>query len=187
MHRAVIFKAILAVFFMLLSPAGAAPPGQSKTESPGPSTPGPDNPGTDTPGPGSGNVILASDIDAIIDIAKGYGSATLSKDQRGDPLIKGRIEGYTYSIFFYDCEDHKNCKSIQFHSGFKLNKKLKGLESINDWNRDKRWAKAYLDQVGDPCIELDVQMRYGVARDTLDSVFDVWSYLMKEFAKHIDF
>ncbi len=63
-------------------------------------------------------IITAPDPAAILDIAKGYGSAKLDKDDGGDPMVSGRLEGMKYLIYFYGCENHENCKSIQFSSGY---------------------------------------------------------------------
>ena len=42
-----------------------------------------------------------------------------------------------------NCTDNANCEDVNFYSGFLDNKP--DLETINAWNRDKRFGKAYLD------------------------------------------
>ncbi|GEM_PF-6816669 len=40
-------------------------------------------------------MINAENPEAILDIAKGFGSARLKKDREGDPMISGRISMMT--------------------------------------------------------------------------------------------
>ncbi|MBA4503681.1 YbjN domain-containing protein [Marinobacterium marinum] len=135
------------------------------------------------------NVQAASQVDAtdpqqILELAKGFGSATLEEDDYGDPLITGRINGSKYGIYFYGCDDNRDCTDIQFSaawSGYDIT-----LEQINDWNLNKRYGKAYLDDDGDPTVELIVNLKYGVSRDNLDDTIDWWKLTMTEFEQFID-
>ena len=132
------------------------------------------------------SVIMASDPGSIVDIARGYGSAALSADDNGDPLIKGRIDGLAYSIYFYDCENHVKCKSVQLYAGFEVSPKP-DFKRLNEWNQTKRWSKAYANKAGDPGIEYDVSMLHGIPRDTLDEVFSLWGGLIKDFGTFIGY
>ena len=38
-------------------------------------------------------------------------------------MIKGKASGLSYYVSFYDCEEGKNCTSVQFQAGFNLGKK----------------------------------------------------------------
>lgn len=58
------------------------------------------------------DMVDATDPEQILNIAKGHGSARLSEDRVGDPMIKGRIEGLKYTLYFYLCEENENCKDI---------------------------------------------------------------------------
>ena len=59
-------------------------------------------------------IITAPDPAVILEIAKGYGSAKMDKDDGGDPMISGRLQGMKYVVYFYGCENHEKCKSLQF-------------------------------------------------------------------------
>ncbi|MDG4876521.1 hypothetical protein P9273_15605 [Mesorhizobium sp. WSM4935] len=72
---------------------------------------------------------------AILDIAKGFGSAKMDRDDNGDPMISGRIEGVKYVIYFYGCENHENCKSLQFSTGYT---DPLTAEQANAWNAKYR-------------------------------------------------
>lgn len=130
--------------------------------------------------------IDGNSIDEILNIARGYGSATLEQEDGKDPSISGKIEGVSYYLFFRNCNDsHTNCEDLNFYAGFLDNKQT--LDAINAWNRDKRFGKAYLDGDLDAVIEYDVNVQYGVSAKTLDSDYSLWSQILKQFAEYIGF
>jgi hypothetical protein len=126
-------------------------------------------------------MIDATNIDEIVNIARGYGSATIQLDTLGDPQILGRIDGIQYTVNFYDCENGENCKSIQFRAAW-TNPGTVTLEDMNRWNQDKRFGKAYLDMENDPVIEWDVNLFAGVSSRNLDDTFDWWKIVLQNFS-----
>lgn len=115
----------------------------------------------------------------IAEIAKGFGSAELDTTDAGEPKITGRLNGRRYSVFFYGCKQGQNCGSIQLHWG--IDQKNVPLSKVNEWNRTKRFGKAYIDNDGDLNLELDVNLRHGVTRQNLDDTFDFWRLALTSF------
>ena len=56
-------------------------------------------------------------------------------------MISGRREGMKYVIYFYGGENHENCKSIQFSSGYT---DAFTAEQANEWNKKYRWVEGLL-------------------------------------------
>jgi hypothetical protein len=129
------------------------------------------------------DIVDGSMVDEILNIAKGYGSASLGTQQNGDPKISGRVEGIPYQVYFYNCTDNANCEDINFYAGFLDNKP--DLETINAWNRDKRFGKAYLDSDLDAVIEWDVNLEYGLTRENMDAAFALWWLLLDQYTTYI--
>jgi hypothetical protein len=78
--------------------------------------------------------------------ALGY-SADVDKDESGDPRVSTKVDGYAWSIYFYECDDasslqDRQCGSYQFYSGYTPSKATP-LQAINKWNKEERFAKAY--------------------------------------------
>lgn len=128
-------------------------------------------------------LVDASDPERLMQLARGFGSASLERDDYGDPLITGRIDGYKYGIYFYGCAQNRQCNDVQFAAAWGGHQV--SWQTINDWNRTKRYGKAYLDQDGDPAIEMSVNLKYGVSRANFDDTLDWWVLTLKEFASHI--
>jgi putative sensory transduction regulator len=129
--------------------------------------------------------LTASNVDDILNAARGYGSATLTTQSNGDPQITGKTEGITYQIYFRNCTDNKNCEDLNFYLGFLDLKPT--LEVINDWNLNKRFSRAYLDQDQDACVEMDLDMVKGVNAEYLDSQIGLWTLVVGQFADHVGF
>lgn len=94
--------------------------------------------------------------------ALGY-SAKIDQDESGDPRVNTKVDGHDWSVYFYDCGkgdiEERNCVSFQFYSGYTVSKGFP-LETINKWNIEKRYAKAYVylqrDKTYNARIEIDV-------------------------------
>ncbi|WPL12517.1 YbjN domain-containing protein [Thiorhodovibrio litoralis] len=132
----------------------------------------------------SPTIIDANSVDAILSLAKGFGEVELDTDSLGNPLIIGRTNGIKYGIYFHGCEEGKECKDIQFISGWS-GVKL-SLETINEWNRTQRFCKALIDQEGDPGLRFPVNIRYGVTSENMEDTMDWWAVIVKKFKKFMD-
>lgn len=133
----------------------------------------------------SHTMISSNDPQGIVDAMRAAGySATLTTDKSGDPKIKGKLSKSEYSIVFYSCQKAKDCLSIQFSAGYDLNKGLTDSKA-NEWNYGKRWAKMSLDDEGDPYLQMDVNLRYGVTEETFADTLDVWRMMLEDFEPFI--
>ena len=118
--------------------------------------------------------------------AGGY-EAKLGKDRAGDPMITSKASGTTYQLFFYNCTNNRDCATIQFHSGYDMRTKPT-LESMNAWNKGKRFARGFLDAEGDPIVEMDVDLDDGgLSRELFIDNVEFWATLVREFETHIGF
>ena len=129
--------------------------------------------------------ITGADTDEILNIARGYGAATLATQSNGDPQISGKISGISYQVYFRNCTDNADCEDLNFYLGFLDLKPT--LEVINDWNLNKRFSRAYLDQDKDACIEMDLDLVNGVSAEYLDAQFELWNMVLTQFAEHVGY
>jgi hypothetical protein len=130
-------------------------------------------------------IIDGSQVDEILNLARGYGSATMEKQSNGDPRITGKVDGVTYQVYLMNCTNNTNCEDLNFYAGFLDNKQT--LDVINAWNRDKRFGKAYLDSDLDAVIEYDVNLEKGVTRENLDAAFNLWTLILEQYTTYIGY
>ena len=129
------------------------------------------------------DLVTAKQPSQILSIAKGFGSAKLETDNSGDPVIRGRIDGTRYTVYFYGCDSGKNCDDIQFMAGWSGYKVSRA--ALNNWNKERRYGTAYLDDENDPILHMAVNLKYGVSRQNLDDTFDWWKVALKDFTKEV--
>jgi len=138
--------------------------------------------------PASAQSVRAQDPQSVVTALQGAGyAASLETDKIGDPMITSGVSGTKFQIFFYNCTEHKECATVQFHSGYDL-ETSPSLEAINEWNRTQRFGRAYLDKVNDPILEMDIDLDDGGISPLLfiDNV-EFWTSVLDKFEKHIGY
>jgi hypothetical protein len=115
---------------------------------------------------------------------EGY-KAVLEKDSQGDPLIRSAAQGIDFNIYFYDCEKGR-CKALQFSSGFDL-KAGTTLAKVNQWNKEQRYMKSFMDEEDDPYVQYDVNVNAGRTYEALSDDFSVFVGGLDDFADFVDF
>lgn len=96
----------------------------------------------------------------------------VSLDKNG--VVTWKVEGLRTQLVTAD-----DLRSIQFHAAFDGGNVA--LEKVNEWNRTKRFSRSYLDDEGDPHLELDLDLSGGVSTErirdflrTSRTSFDAW-------------
>jgi hypothetical protein len=132
-------------------------------------------------------LVSAQDPTALVSIIRELGfQAKLDKDNVGDPVIRSSSDGVEFEIYFYECKGNKRCKSLHFSVGYDLADGA-SLETMQQWNADKRFASAYLDDERDPFLQMDLNTEGGITQENFEKSFELWQLLKGEFEKHIDF
>lgn len=88
----------------------------------------------------------------MFELMKGEGYAVAIRDES---TIDWKIDGYKSSIIISD-----DGRSIEFHVGFEETGAT--IAKVNEWNRSKKYSKTYLDDDGDPHLEIDLDYSGGI-------------------------
>jgi len=124
--------------------------------------------------------VTAPEVARVLQ-SKGF-QAEVTTDKRGEPLVQSSSGGAKFGVYFYECKGQR-CSSIQFSSGFSGT----GITAakIAEWNRTKRFGRAYQDDEKDPWVEMDVDVEHGANTDALANDLDRWIAVMGEFMRYI--
>jgi hypothetical protein len=138
--------------------------------------------------PVQAEMVRGQDPGTVVRALQGAGyTAKLSADKGGDPMITSSVSGTTFQVYFYNCTQNKDCATIQFHSGYDL-KTSPSLEKINEWNRSKRFGRAFLDKENDPILEMDIDVDDGGISSALFSDnLEFWASVLADFERHIGY
>ena len=103
-----------------------------------------------------------------------------TKDRQGDPLILSNAGGRKFGVYFYQCQAAR-CGSIQFSAGFEGAAGVP-MVKIQDWNRTKRFGRAYTDG-GTLYVEMDMDVERGATTEALANNFERWVAVVEQFPK----
>lgn len=129
------------------------------------------------------NAANPATIKAIVE-SQGW-PATIITKEGDDPYIESSRGGLKFLVLFMNCDEGKKCKTLQYYMGFSDAKGV-SLDKINKWNKDKRFARAYKDDEGDPVLEMDVDLDFaGIPRENVGETFNTWASLMDSFREYV--
>lgn len=74
--------------------------------------------------------------------------------------------------------------TLQLYAGFSGQKVT--LSKINEWNRTKRFAKAYLDKRDDPVIESDLELTGGTTTQNVKEWMKTFVVALKAYKKFLE-
>jgi len=129
------------------------------------------------------DLITAKNPQAVLDLVKGYGNGELTTTKNGNPMISGKMDGSIFHVYFYGCKNGKDCTDILFLACWAKSEITLG--DVNQWNRRKRFGKAFLNEDNHPCLKLTTNLAYGVSKENLDDTIDWWATALKEFKRSV--
>lgn len=123
------------------------------------------------------------------------------RDLVQDPEQPGLVVeagGLFYGIVFYQCLPLEEapagaappdaaglgCASLRFEAGFELPGGM-APSAANAWNRERRFGRVWLDEEGDPRLEMDASLAGGVTTAHLIDLLDWWALVMDDFRQHL--
>ena len=113
---------------------------------------------------------------------EGY-KAEIQKSSDGSESILSSADGQDFHVDMYGCKDQR-CDSLEFSEGFDTKGSFSAGKT-NEWNRDHRWTRAYVDKESDPWLECDVDLSPGGTYESLKDQFGIWLDALSHFRKFI--
>ena len=110
-----------------------------------------------------------------------------SKEASVGPWIQTSDGGTNITISFLNCKNRKQCADISFSSAWDFGTgKGPAAASLQRWNADKRFTKAYLDGEGDPVLEMDLLFTDGrLDRKTFANALEIFTDSVGDFEQAI--
>jgi hypothetical protein len=138
--------------------------------------------------PAQAQMVRAQDPAGVLRALEAAGlEGEMDKDGEGDPMIASKIDGTNFRVIFYNCTNHQECATIQFHTAYSLTTPVT-LDKINAWNRRQRFGRAYLDDENDPVLQMDVDLDDGgMSTELFTDNVEFWQAIVANFEEHIGF
>jgi hypothetical protein len=138
--------------------------------------------------PAAAAEVQAQDPQSIVSAMQQAGyRAQLDADDTGDPLIRSAASGSDFLVFFYNCTDNSDCRTIQFYAGYSEPNNAT-LETMNAWNKDNRFGRAYLGDDGIARIEMDLDLDDGgLSQALFEDNIEFWVAVMTRFEEYVGY
>ncbi|MBV6658869.1 MAG: YbjN domain-containing protein [Devosiaceae bacterium] len=167
-----------------VKPNDLAPIGQKgPAVTPAPPPEDPDNePYATNPGGSVGGLLFAN-LDDLRILAAEVGAARMERDDGGDQYIAGNIDGINYVIDVYNCDPQ--CADLTFSASFTVDGVTN--DQMNEWNRTRRFGKAYRRDDGDAVIQFAINTRFGITVETFRDDLIWWESVLEDYVEYIGF
>lgn len=101
----------------------------------------------------------------------------LTYEEINDGVYSFKMNGYKVVLV----NKGEDIQILAFFSGKKIT-----LTRINEWNKTKRFSRAYLDDDGDAVLDADLDFEGGVTGETLLRFLKIFSDSVEAFSEHLD-
>lgn len=131
------------------------------------------------------SVIATNPISVVQALQSAGYPAVLGRDEQGAPKIDTSVGGTSFIVYFFDCTNGSDCRAVQFHSSYEG--EAPALETMNRWNRDYRYTRAFVTAEGNPALELDINLDSpgGMSRRLFLDSLDLYVSLLPQFERLI--
>ena len=116
----------------------------------------------------------------MVDIMTKHGlSAKIQKDDRDNVIVRSRVGGINFDVFFFHCVDGA-CREIQFAAGWSNSDASPG--QVNEWNTTKRYLRVYWKPNKVSWAEQDAIVGRGTS-ENIDDYLTTWEDVITEFKR----
>ncbi len=102
---------------------------------------------------------------------------------QGKEVFVVDVDGITTVVQFYG--DDPEFESLQLYAGFTGDSSITE-KRMNEWNSTHRFTRAYIDDEGDPVLEMDLNFTFGgISERQLEDSLALWELSVVAFRKFI--
>lgn len=120
----------------------------------------------------SEQVFDTMSVEQFADVLQSYGfNAVITTTEKGNKYISSRASGWQFSIIFSASTQTSGCMMatlVLWADGGKWSS-----TSVNKWNKEHLFSKAYFDDDSDLCLEYSILL-IGVTRTHIGMHLGVW-------------
>jgi hypothetical protein len=120
---------------------------------------------------------------AAVMLAEGY-QAKLIVDARNDPRIDSAAAGSRFTLQFGSCDRGQKCQALRFVAWWERDEHVTDAVA-NLWNRERRFARAAIDEEDDLMLDYEISTVGGVSAANFRDVLALWSEMLGEFTRFV--
>jgi len=124
---------------------------------------------------GSAAIVEKTSLQGALAILTAAGmSGSIETNPDGSRFVLGKMDQGPFQMLPLQCDrPGEGCSAIRLYLGFSMPEKPT-LDRVNFYNSRTRDVRAYLDEDGDPAIEMDIALTGGVTPAYLSARMAAW-------------
>jgi hypothetical protein len=132
--------------------------------------------------PAPAGMISSTDATAFIAALQRAGQTGEIKTENGASYVLGHAGTTPFQAFLSGCNTAgAQCTQIELYAGFTGTPHIP-LTRINGWNARTRFARAFLDEQGDPALQMDLSLEGGLSAANLKDVLETWGAALETYS-----
>jgi len=134
----------------------------------------------------SGALVERVNLQGAIGILTAAGlSGAITANPDGSRFVLGKMDAGPFQMLPLECErPGENCAAIRLYLGFAMREKP-SIDRVNAFNRQTKDVRAYLDEEGDPAIEMDIPLSGGVSPAYLTGRILAWRQAVQGYQGYL--
>jgi hypothetical protein len=129
--------------------------------------------------------ITAADPESVRAAIVAYGhKGRMDTSDQGNPMILARAGDINYAVYFYGCENGVNCLDLQFSAWWEMEQPLTA-EFANDFNSNWVMGKVWIDDAGNPTLNMSVVGTGGITEANFVDTLKVWEGVIDTFLQEL--
>ncbi|WP_164730375.1 YbjN domain-containing protein [Pelagibacterium montanilacus] len=127
-------------------------------------------------------LIDGNSVAEIEELLKERGEVTAVEEPGMDAQFHVTVDNLNYLVSFMTCSEAEGCEDVYLYARYEI---PSDLETINAWNSEARFTRAYIDAEENSILELDINLIHGVTPDNFMNTMDAWELSMELFGEHL--
>ncbi|MDX2101124.1 MAG: YbjN domain-containing protein [Alphaproteobacteria bacterium] len=114
-------------------------------------------------------------------------ASRIGRDPTGDPMVTvDQVPGAAeMRVIFFQCAQ-TGCESATLWAYVRKRGSSLSVQTANEWNRDQRWTRAYIDKDGDAVLEMDLNADGGIGRRSMEQLVRTYLSQLRAFSRKFD-
>lgn len=125
----------------------------------------------------------ASNVQTMLRIVQAFGEAHLDQDSNGAPRITTDVDGFPYTMTFFDCGEFNICHSAQIVAHFDNGA---NQAQLDQWNGKPEGPRAYFDALGGTSLAQTIGLADSTKPAKVMGMIGNWGNAVFDFAALIE-
>lgn len=129
--------------------------------------------------------VAGFSVDRLAELMRDAGFSAEVVRRADGAYVLGRKEEARFQAIPGGCDAQgDNCVDVELYAGFSGAPKIE-FARLNAWNARTRFARAFIQETGEPGLQMDISVDGGVNAAALRTQFAIWDEALATFTRYL--